>query len=139
MTDIHLEMPKKFTARRHHFVPQAYLGRFTDSGTKDGYLFAMETDSGRAFRTTPRNVAVEQDFNRIDIEGYLSSAGTQITVPCTRPQRTTIASLSPLFVASDFVTHPREWENLVMTATITSLRETGSASYQLIQRWHDEV
>lgn len=63
-------MSRKSTARRHHFVPQAYLARFTDSGTKDGYLFAIETDSGRAFRTTPRNVAVEQDFNRIDAEGY---------------------------------------------------------------------
>lgn len=39
----------------------------------------------------------------------------------------------------DFVTNPREWENLVMTATITPLRETGSASYQLIQRWLGEV
>ncbi len=35
----------------------------------------------------------------------------------------------------DFVTNPREWENLVMTATITPLREHGSASYQLIERW----
>ena len=35
----------------------------------------------------------------------------------------------------DFVTYPREWENLVMTATITPLRETDSGSFQLIERW----
>lgn len=35
----------------------------------------------------------------------------------------------------DFVTNPREWENLVMTATITPLRERDSGSFQLIERW----
>ena len=39
----------------------------------------------------------------------------------------------------DFVTNPREWENLVMTAAITPLRETESASYQLIHRWLGRV
>lgn len=35
----------------------------------------------------------------------------------------------------DLVTNARAWEQLVMTATITPLRDPGSASYQLIQRW----
>jgi hypothetical protein len=39
----------------------------------------------------------------------------------------------------DFVTNPNEWERLVMTATITPLREEGSGSFQLIRRWLDEV
>jgi hypothetical protein len=36
---------------------------------------------------------------------------------------------------SDFVTNPRSWERLVMTDTISILRDTSSASYRLIERW----
>ena len=39
----------------------------------------------------------------------------------------------------DFVTNAHDWEYLVMTATITPLREQGSASFQLIRRWLGEV
>lgn len=39
----------------------------------------------------------------------------------------------------DFVTNAREWEYLVMTATITPLRESTTASYQLIQRWLGQI
>jgi hypothetical protein len=35
----------------------------------------------------------------------------------------------------DFVTNARNWEPITMTATITPLREPGSASYQIIGRW----
>jgi hypothetical protein len=35
----------------------------------------------------------------------------------------------------DFVTNARTWEPITMTATITPLRERGSASYQLIEMW----
>ena len=35
----------------------------------------------------------------------------------------------------DFVTNARTWEPIVMTATITPLREKDSASYKLIDRW----
>lgn len=58
------------SARRHHYVPQGYLGCFTDKGTKTGQFFVLDVDSGRKFRTSPKNVAVEIDFNRIDVEGY---------------------------------------------------------------------
>lgn len=30
----------------------------------------LEVESGRAFRTSPKNVAVELDFNRVDIAGH---------------------------------------------------------------------
>ncbi len=39
----------------------------------------------------------------------------------------------------DLVRNAREWEHLVMTATITPLREQGSSSFQLIRRWIGEV
>jgi hypothetical protein len=36
---------------------------------------------------------------------------------------------------ADLVTDARSWERITMTATITPLRETETASYQLIERW----
>ena len=63
-------MKNKSTARRHHYLPQSYLARFTDKGTKEGQFFVLEVESGRAFRTSPKNVAVELDFNRVDIDGH---------------------------------------------------------------------
>ena len=63
-------MKNKSTARRHHYLPQSYLARFTDKGTKDGQFFVLEVESGHTFRTSPKNVAVELDFNRVDIDGH---------------------------------------------------------------------
>ncbi len=63
-------MPKKATARRHHYLPQAYLAQFTDLGTKEGQFHVLEIESGRTFRTSPKNVAVELDFNRVDVAGH---------------------------------------------------------------------
>ena len=57
------------TARNHHVLPQAYLGFFTDTGTKNGKFYVVETSSGKCFRTSPKNVAVQRDFNRVDAEG----------------------------------------------------------------------
>ena len=54
------------TSRNHHVLPQAYLGFFTDTATKKGKFYVLETSSGRCFRTSPKNVAVERDFNRVD-------------------------------------------------------------------------
>ena len=35
----------------------------------------------------------------------------------------------------DFVTNAQSWERITMTATITPLRESTSASFQLIEQW----
>lgn len=63
-------MTDKPTARRHHFVPQGYLAAFTDSGTKTGQCFVQDIVSGRWFKTTPQNVAVKKDFNRIESDTH---------------------------------------------------------------------
>lgn len=63
---------KKSVARRHHYLPQSYLSGFTDSGTKDGRFYVVDVGSGHRFRTSPINVAVSKDFNRVDIEGLPS-------------------------------------------------------------------
>ena len=56
------------TARRHHYLPAAYLASFTDTGKKEGQFFVIEVSGGRSFRTSPKNVAVETDFNRVNID-----------------------------------------------------------------------
>lgn len=38
----------------------------------------------------------------------------------------------------DFETNVEEWEKIVMTATITPLREPNTASFELIQKWLGE-
>ena len=39
----------------------------------------------------------------------------------------------------DFVTNAKMWEPLVMTATLTPLRDSNSSSYQVIKRWLGEL
>ena len=68
-------------ARRHHYLPQCYLALFTDTSKKDGQFFVLEIESGRTFRTSPINVAVEQDFNRVDIEGHPPDAVENALAP----------------------------------------------------------
>lgn len=60
-------MINKSIARRHYYLPQSYLALFTDKETKQGKFYVLEVDSGHKFRTSPINVAVELDFNRVDI------------------------------------------------------------------------
>lgn len=60
---------KKF-ARNHHFVPQGYLGGFTEVGTREGRLFVSDLVSRSVFQTKPRNVGAKRDFNRIEADGH---------------------------------------------------------------------
>lgn len=52
--------------KRHHYVPRFYLNGFT--GAK-GQLFVVNRPTGHSFRTIPDNVAGENYFNRIEVEG----------------------------------------------------------------------
>jgi hypothetical protein len=56
----------KAAPRKQHFVPQFYLRGFV--GKKD-QLFVIDRPSKKTFRTAPKNVAAERDFNRVDVEG----------------------------------------------------------------------
>lgn len=62
-------MPTQKFARKHHYLPQGYLSGFTDSGTQDNRFFVLEVQTGRSFVTSPKNVAAERDFNRVEIDG----------------------------------------------------------------------
>jgi hypothetical protein len=48
-------------ARAHHYVPQCYLNNFTTGGK----ILAVDLQNGKHFRTNPKNVAQERDFNRV--------------------------------------------------------------------------
>jgi len=56
-------------ARNHHYLPQGYLSAFTDTGNRDGQLHVFDLPTRRSFRTRPRNVAAEKDFNRFEVDG----------------------------------------------------------------------
>jgi hypothetical protein len=56
-------------ARAHHYVPQAYLAGFTDSGTKDGRLYAHDYKQLKTWASTPAGVGFERDYYRIDLPG----------------------------------------------------------------------
>lgn len=52
-------MFKMRTPTLHHYVPQFYLGRFTDAS---GRLWVWDRDRDRVFRTRPKGVAAEKHF-----------------------------------------------------------------------------
>lgn len=54
-------------ARLHHYVPQWYLAKFTDSGDKNGKFYVFDKKIRKTFRTSPRNVAAVRDYNRIEL------------------------------------------------------------------------
>lgn len=56
-------------ARNHHYLPQGYLGTFTDTCNREGQFNVFDLATRRTFRTRPRNVAAEKDFNRFEVEG----------------------------------------------------------------------
>jgi len=74
-------MATRSIARKHHYVPQAYLSAFTSEGTKDSQFFVLDVEGGRAFCTSPGNVSAKRDFNRIDVEGLSPDAVENALAP----------------------------------------------------------
>ncbi len=58
------------TARNHHYVPQFYLRGFSDPELQNEQLHVIDKGDRRHFVTTPRNIASQRDFNRINIQDY---------------------------------------------------------------------
>lgn len=56
-------------ARNHHYVPQCYLKGFARNRSKNSQLYVVDGKMSKAFPTTPRNVAAQRDFNRVEIPG----------------------------------------------------------------------
>ncbi len=61
-------------ARRHHWVPQCYLKGFTKDRNKTSHLYVVDGFEKKSFLAPPSKVAVERDFNRVDIEGQHHNA-----------------------------------------------------------------
>ncbi len=57
------------TSRHHHYIPQLYLAGFTRDGTIKSQLTVIDKVDRKRFKTVPRNVGGERDFNRVDIPG----------------------------------------------------------------------
>jgi hypothetical protein len=55
--------------RRHHFVPQFFLGGFTIAGGKEGKLFVIDFETRKQWPARPKDVANERDFYRVEIAG----------------------------------------------------------------------
>ena len=57
-------------ARRHHYVPRCYLKGFSVARKKRRQVVVFDCKSGKSFATATENIAVEKDFNRVEVEGH---------------------------------------------------------------------
>jgi hypothetical protein len=66
-------------ARRHHYVPQCYLNAFavTHKRRQKPHLLAFDAIEAKCFRVPPDKVALETDFNTINLEGHPPDAFEQ--------------------------------------------------------------
>lgn len=58
------------SARNHHWISQLYLAKFTEAGHKKSKLCVFDLQEQRTYRTRPRNVCAQRDFNRIICESH---------------------------------------------------------------------
>jgi hypothetical protein len=59
-------------AKRHHYVPKCYLESFAIKSDKNkkSELCVFDAVGRKSFSTAPDNVALQTDFNTIDLEGH---------------------------------------------------------------------
>ena len=53
--------------RRHHFVPEFYLARFTRSGCKDDVLWVINLQSAERYSARPKRIATQKGYYELDI------------------------------------------------------------------------
>lgn len=53
-------------ARRHHWIPESYLGLFSREGKTGSQVFVVDCVERKSFWTSTDNVCVRRDFNRIE-------------------------------------------------------------------------
>jgi hypothetical protein len=53
-------------ARRHHWIPENYLGLFSRDGNTGSQVFVIDCVKRKSFWTSTENVCVKRDFNRIE-------------------------------------------------------------------------
>jgi hypothetical protein len=52
--------------RRHHWIPESYLGLFIRKGNTGSQVFVVDCVERKSFWTSTDNVCVQRDFNRIE-------------------------------------------------------------------------
>jgi hypothetical protein len=52
--------------RKHHFVPESYLSRFTESGERTGDLWVFDRELKMIRKSDPGNSGYQRDFYRLD-------------------------------------------------------------------------
>lgn len=57
------------TSHHHHYISQCYLKGFTEGRSKKSKLIVIDLKNKKHFKTVPRNVGGERDFNRINAVG----------------------------------------------------------------------
>src|SRR5712671_5743609 len=60
-----MKNPKGPEPRAHHYVPQFWLARFTESGDKEGRLWVTDFKRHKQWSSTPANTGHRRDFYRI--------------------------------------------------------------------------
>src|SRR4051794_14841879 len=54
------------TARKHHYVPEMYLSGFVG---RKGQCFGVDAERRRPFKSRPKGIAAQRDFNLIEAQG----------------------------------------------------------------------
>jgi hypothetical protein len=67
----------RMTARKHHYVPQCYLKAFSVERKKKRQVVVFDKVLRRSFPAAISDIAVQRDFNTIDIEGHPPDAFEQ--------------------------------------------------------------
>lgn len=136
--------------RLHHHVSQCYLKGFTQEGTKDSQLYAVNLSDGSSFCTIPKNVGAERDFNRVEgrppgeIERALSGFEGKVDAALRRIRQTrsidnpkdwnAVLNLMALFA----VRNPRMREN-VHTSIDHMSRIIMDMALATPERWESQV
>ncbi len=52
---------------KHHYIPEFFLGAWTDTGTRDGRMSVLDKRTGKTWTTRPANAGAEGDLYLIDL------------------------------------------------------------------------
>lgn len=96
-------------SRRHHYIPQFYLRKFSAGGERKSPLAVFDMAEKRTFSSTAEGIGLEVDFNTIDIVGHspdaLEKAWNDFEGPCGQALIDIEESASFVGEQADFVLH----------------------------------
>ena len=120
------------TARQHHYVPQFYLKGFAKVRKKPR-LYCVDLKTRTSFETAPENVAVERDFNRIDIKGFDIDAFEKLSAE----EETGMAEALARILERRSIADPADRESLFYLISILSTKNPPMR--RNMQSFHDHL